>query len=152
MKDIEDYQFNKIGILVVNLLTNPVSALYYTGIKDRLYCDNVDDISRKTSQHVLFQIFEIVSRAIAPIVPHLVEEMFLYLPQKSGHKTYFTSPHNEPEAQWKNFNIEKLMIFILNVKKEINRQHGANTVNLNVELGLHPTNITQIQVISLEIW
>ncbi|XP_044269730.1 isoleucine--tRNA ligase, mitochondrial isoform X2 [Tribolium madens] len=132
---IKDYRFQQICKSVINLLTNPVSALYYNGIKDRLYCDPIDSISRKSSQFVLLQIFEIVTQAIGPIVPHLVEEMFLHLPQKNG-KTFFTSTHSKAETYWKNDTVDKVMEVVLNIKKDINKEIGAGTQNTVVKIGL----------------
>ncbi|KAJ3663117.1 hypothetical protein Zmor_007426 [Zophobas morio] len=139
---INDYQFHQICKSVINLLTTPVSALYYNGIKDRLYCDNLDATSRKASQYVLLQIFEIVTQAIAPIVPHLVEEMFQHLPQKSG-RTYFASPHSKPEEFWKNEIVEKLMCTILNIKKEVNKVEGASTLESVVRISF-PQNVKKL--------
>jgi isoleucyl-tRNA synthetase len=130
---IDDYQFQVISKNVINLLTNPISALYYNGIKDRLYCDALDDISRKSSQFVLLQVFEIVTQAIAPIVPHLVEEMFLYLPQKNG-KTYFTSTHGKPESHWNDVAVNKVMDVVLSIKKDINKEVGASTLDSDVKI------------------
>jgi isoleucyl-tRNA synthetase len=118
---------------VINLLTNPISALYYNGIKDRLYCDALDDISRKSSQFVLLQVFEIVTQAIAPIVPHLVEEMFLYLRQKNG-KTFFTSTHGKPESHWNDAAVNKVMDVVLSIKKDINKEVGASTLDWDVKI------------------
>nr|XP_015840363.1 PREDICTED: isoleucine--tRNA ligase, mitochondrial isoform X2 [Tribolium castaneum] len=137
LEAINDYRFQQICKSVINLLTNPVSALYYNGIKDRLYCDPLDSISRKSSQFVLLQIFEIVTQAIGPIVPHFVEEMFLHLPHKNG-KTYFTSTHSKAETCWKNDVVDKVMEVILNIKKEINKEIGAGTQNTVVKIAFSP--------------
>nr|XP_023028267.1 isoleucine--tRNA ligase, mitochondrial-like [Leptinotarsa decemlineata] len=128
---LENYQFHKVSATLLHLLTNPVSALYYTSVKDRLYCDNLDNSRRRAAQHTLLQILEVVTRSIAPMVPHLAEEIHLNMPQKDS-KTYFTSHHAQPESDWENESIAKAMEVILNCKKDINKELGANTMAVNV--------------------
>ncbi|CAH0545878.1 unnamed protein product [Brassicogethes aeneus] len=130
--DIENYQFQKVCISVINLLTNGVSALYYTSIKDRLYCDLEDNLTRKSAQFVLYQLFEILSQAIAGIVPHLVEEMYLNLPGKKS--TYFRTTHLHASDQWQNPKVEEVMDIILSAKKLMNKQLQSNTLKSSVKL------------------
>lgn len=129
----QDYHFHKISSTVINLLTNDISALYYTAIKDRLYCDHVDCPTRRAAQYTLSRVFSVVARSIAPIVPHLVEEMFLYLPQK-GEKTFFTSTQVTPNNDWEDFDMEKVMEVVLRVKRDVNKEVGAGTADKDVEL------------------
>lgn len=110
-----------------------------------MYCDEIDNTTRRGSQFILLQLFEVVTQAIAPIVPHLVEEMFLYLPQRNG-KTYFTTFHNKPEDWWKNDTIAKVMTSVLLMKKEINQAVGASTLDVEVEITLSPELGKLIQV------
>lgn len=133
--DIKNYHFQRVCKSVIFFLTNSVSALYYTGIKDRLYCDEQDSPTRRGSQFILLQLFEIITQAIAPIVPHLVEEMFMHLPQKNG-KSFFTTIHNQPEDYWKNDTVAEVMDSVLLMKKEITKAVGTSTLDTAVEVTL----------------
>lgn len=50
----------------------------------RLYCEEEKDPKRRSCQTVLAQALDIVVRSFAPILPHLAEEVFQYLPYKKG--------------------------------------------------------------------
>ncbi|KAJ8969178.1 hypothetical protein NQ314_001881 [Rhamnusium bicolor] len=128
---IKEYQFHKISSAVINLLTNPISAIYYTTIKDRLYCDHAESPTRRAAQYTLYRIFEIVLQSVSPIVPHLAEDMYLYLQQKDSN-TYFTSTHLKPEPDWDNSKIERMMITIFDIRKHINKKLEAVTIDADV--------------------
>ncbi|KAJ8948755.1 hypothetical protein NQ318_017924 [Aromia moschata] len=141
---IKECQFHKISAAVLQFLTNPISAVYYTAIKDRLYCDHYDSSTRRSAQYTLLQIFETVTQAIAPIVPHLAEEMYLYLTPKDK-KTYFTSAHPKPTADWQNLKLEQAMDMILNIRKDINKELDA-TLDADITIIFSKRNIDLLKV------
>ncbi|KAK9885904.1 hypothetical protein WA026_013778 [Henosepilachna vigintioctopunctata] len=132
-EDIDNYEFHKLGKKVINIVTNEISAFYYTCIKDRLYCNTKDSASRKCAQFVLYHIFETISQAVAPILPHLVEELYSYLPTKRG-KTYFTSFHEKIQQNWKNDDVQQIMDVILDIRKNFNLQIGTGTNVMDVNI------------------
>ncbi len=66
----------KLSHLFVLLCPPPPS------IPVRLYCDSEDSLGRRSCQTVLEEILDGVTRSIAPILPHLAEEVYLHAP---GH-------------------------------------------------------------------
>lgn len=50
----------------------------------RLYCEEAKDPKRRSCQTVLAEALDIVVRSFAPILPHLAEEVFQYIPYKKG--------------------------------------------------------------------
>jgi isoleucyl-tRNA synthetase len=50
----------------------------------RLYCAPVDAPERRACQFMMSHILETLTRAVAPILPHLAEEVYLYHPCKAG--------------------------------------------------------------------
>lgn len=146
MESVQNFNFNKISPSVINFLTNPVSALFYTTIKDRLYCDSAHSVRRQSAQFVLFNILNMTLKTIAPIVPHLAEEMYDYFPWKNS-ASYFTSTPVTPDPQWRNTCINDLMDIILNIKKDINKEHGANTLGISVDITCS-TNFVDMLMVS----
>ncbi|CAG9862199.1 unnamed protein product [Phyllotreta striolata] len=130
---MSEYQFHKISGLLNNLLTNSVSALYYTSIKDRLYCEPAESPARRSAQYTLYHVYETVSLAVAPMLPHLVEELHLHSRTKEA-KTYFTACHRRVGDEWLNDDVEGLFRMILDWKREVNVEVGANTGDLDVEV------------------
>lgn len=128
---MNDFSFNKISALTLHFLTNRVSSLYYTTIKDRLYCDSPTSLRRVSSQYTLLQLFNVVSEAIAPILPHMIEEAYTHLPQRDTDSFFMRKPL-KVNNQWYNEDINKLVDSILDVKKDINKNYGASTLGLDV--------------------
>lgn len=70
----------------MNFLTNIVSPVYCHLIKDRLYCDEAASPTRLAAVEVTRGTLTVLARSIAPIVPHLVEEVWLYHPENLGKR------------------------------------------------------------------
>lgn len=67
------------GVVALNKFINAdLSAFYFEVIKDRLYAD--DDTVRKHTQTVLFHLLDELLHMLAPITPHLIEEVWAHLP------------------------------------------------------------------------
>lgn len=60
----------------------------------RLYCEAKDSEYRLSCRKVCFYILETILRALAPITPHLVEEVQTYHPVFSKSKTTFKINEN----------------------------------------------------------
>ncbi|CAG8576245.1 6913_t:CDS:10, partial [Acaulospora morrowiae] len=72
----EDFAFNKVVQTLNNFSSVTLSAFYFDIVKDRLYADHVESLSRRSVQSVLYHILNMYTRSIAPIVPHLAEEIY----------------------------------------------------------------------------
>lgn len=132
--NIKDYQFNKLSLGVLNFVTNQLSAMYYMSIKDRLYCDAETDQSRQSAQYVLYQILFTLLKCIAPIVPHLAEELYSHLPQKQT--TSFFQVDYKINDEWDNAEVDEIMAVLMSIKKEINKSLGSSTLDQLVEVRL----------------
>jgi isoleucyl-tRNA synthetase len=116
----ESYQFNRVCTMLTNFITNEVSALYCHLTKDRLYCAPVDAPERRACQLVMNHILETVTRAVAPVLPHLAEEVFLYHPCKEGVRL-FQSAVMKPLPEWHRPEVERVMTLALEVKQALNK-------------------------------
>ncbi|KAK8858784.1 isoleucine-tRNA ligase [Kwoniella newhampshirensis] len=56
--------------------SSTLSALYFDIIKDTLYCDSADSVTRQTVIAVLHHTLARLTQIIAPITPHLAEELY----------------------------------------------------------------------------
>ena len=50
----------------------------------RLYCDHAESEGRRSGQTVMYHILEIITKAVAPVLPHLAEEVYQYKPFNTG--------------------------------------------------------------------
>lgn len=134
--------------MIINLTTNEISAIYYTAIKDRLYCDEEHSNNRLGAQFVLYQLINLLTQSIAPIVPHLAEEVYLHLPEclKTSAAFFTRLQHLTPEKSWQNEEVKYIMDLLLNVRKDINKQTNAGeALESKVEILMNPDNISLIQ-------
>ncbi|MEO1175135.1 MAG: class I tRNA ligase family protein, partial [Myxococcota bacterium] len=56
-----------------------LSAVYLSALKDRIYCNAVDDRTRRRAQTVLFDIADALTRIVSPILVHTSDEAWLAL-------------------------------------------------------------------------
>ena len=71
----ESFNFSRLQTLLNKLIPNDLSAFYFEIIKDRLYCDALLSRARCSTQTALYHVLHCLTRSIAPILPHLAEEV-----------------------------------------------------------------------------
>jgi len=62
-----------------------MSSIYMDVLKDRLYCDASDSLSRRSAQTAMCKILDCLIRMLAPILVHTAEEAWTAM--KSGTRT-----------------------------------------------------------------
>ena len=78
-KAYNEYRFADVVSTLTNLMTNDLSAYYMDYTKDILYCNDVNDRSRREVQTVLYTAVEVLAKLWAPILPHTMEEVNDYM-------------------------------------------------------------------------
>ena len=73
-----DYEFSKAVSEINKFIINTLSATYFEGIKDAVYCGTIEE--RLQAQGTLYQIYWHLRQMLAPIVPLLIEESHDYTP------------------------------------------------------------------------
>ncbi|XP_021926918.1 isoleucine--tRNA ligase, mitochondrial isoform X2 [Zootermopsis nevadensis] len=116
----ESYQFNRVCTTLTNFVTNEVSALYCHLTKDRLYCAPVDASERRACQLVMSRILEVLTRSVAPVLPHLAEEVYLCHPYKKGVRL-FQSGVSKPLPEWHQPEVARVVNLALEVKRTLNK-------------------------------
>uniref|UniRef100_A0A3Q3EDB9 Isoleucine--tRNA ligase, mitochondrial n=1 Tax=Labrus bergylta TaxID=56723 RepID=A0A3Q3EDB9_9LABR len=79
-----EFDAGRVIRILQAFMSRDLSSFYFSIIKDRLYCDPEDSLGRRSCQTVLEEILDGVTRSIAPILPHLAEEVFLHAPGHDG--------------------------------------------------------------------
>jgi isoleucyl-tRNA synthetase len=70
----DGFAFHRVFSLIYNFCTVEMSNLYLDVLKDRLYCDRADSLSRRSAQTVMSRILGDLVRMLAPILVHTAEE------------------------------------------------------------------------------
>lgn len=80
---LSKYQFGRATNEVLRFATADLSNFYLDTAKDRLYISAVNDARRRSCQTVLHALLEGFAKSIAPILPHMAEDIWQNLPYKS---------------------------------------------------------------------
>lgn len=83
------YQFNRVHQQLLQFCNNDLSSFYLDISKDRLYISAQQNLRRKSCQTVLSIIMEQLAVMLAPIVPHLAEDLWLNFPYQLEQKSVF---------------------------------------------------------------
>jgi len=79
----DDFAFHRVFSLIYNFCTVQMSSIYMDVLKDRLYCDGKDSLSRRSAQTAMQNILDGLVRMLAPILVHTAEEAWATMKYKS---------------------------------------------------------------------
>ncbi|XP_076756258.1 isoleucyl-tRNA synthetase, mitochondrial [Xylocopa sonorina] len=125
-----NYEYHHAGKTSMHFITNDVSAVYCTLIKDRLYCDELTSPTRIAAVQVVREIFNVLVRSIAPIVPHLAEEAYMHYPENDASVPLFYTEYKVPEF-WNNPDIVKYVDAALKLRNNLLETVDKNTWKLH---------------------
>ncbi|KAG9298343.1 hypothetical protein G9A89_002831 [Geosiphon pyriformis] len=134
----QDFSFQRVVQTLNNFSNVGLSAFYFEIIKDCLYADHSDSLSRRAAQTVLYHILNVYTLSIAPIAPHLAEEIYDNF-KPSGpvaHSSVFKLGWYHLEDHWNNPIIAKEWEIIKNVRGEINQLLATARKNKSIKSSL----------------
>jgi isoleucyl-tRNA synthetase len=85
-KAYENFAFHRVFSLVYNFCTVEMSSIYMDVLKDRMYCDAADGLSRRSGQTAMHRILDCLVRMLAPILVHTAEEAWAVIKSSSEAK------------------------------------------------------------------
>ncbi|MBF0134306.1 MAG: isoleucine--tRNA ligase [Magnetococcales bacterium] len=100
----EEYAFHRVYQDLHFFCAVDMGAFYLDILKDRLYCDGADSLSRRSAQTVLDHILNALVRLMAPILSFTAEEIWQHMEEMSGASVHLAAfPEVHPE--WRNENL-----------------------------------------------
>ncbi|PGG96928.1 isoleucine-tRNA ligase [Helicocarpus griseus UAMH5409] len=116
-----NFEFYK-AVTAINKWANlEFSAFYIESLKDRLYADTPDSLSRRAAQTTLCHIYYHFQSLVSPLVPLLVEESWEHTP--GALKTHFAPPlqriTTKPTPEWQNDTLEQNFPLLMSVNTAI---------------------------------
>ena len=91
------FDYHIVFHAIHNFCVIDMSNFYLDIIKDRLYCDDVDSISRKAAQTAMYRILSAITRLIAPIMSFTADEIWSYIPHASNDNPKSVFLNDMPE-------------------------------------------------------
>ncbi|GBG97013.1 isoleucine--tRNA ligase [Lactococcus termiticola] len=107
----DKYDFMTVYKLIVNFLTQDLSAFYLDFAKDVVYIDAAKSKARRGMQTVMYKMLVDLTKMLVPILPHTAEETWTYLENESEQYAYLSEmpePVAYPDAEellgeWESF-------------------------------------------------
>ncbi|MBE6970384.1 MAG: isoleucine--tRNA ligase [Ruminococcaceae bacterium] len=76
----EKFEFHTVTYAIHNFCVVEMSNFYLDVIKDRLYCDGAESLSRRSAQTAIYTILDTITRLLAPILSFTADEIWLAMP------------------------------------------------------------------------
>ncbi|MBE7007608.1 MAG: isoleucine--tRNA ligase [Ruminococcaceae bacterium] len=98
----DDYEFHIITHAVNDFCVGVLSTFYLDIVKDRLYCDGADSVSRRSAQTALFLTLDTLTKLFAPILAFTCDEIWLAMPHRAGDdkRNVLLNEMNKPFADY----------------------------------------------------
>ncbi|XP_042509190.1 isoleucine--tRNA ligase, chloroplastic/mitochondrial-like [Macadamia integrifolia] len=150
----ENYQFYKIFQIIQRFAIVDLSNFYFDVAKDRLYVGGTASFTRRSCQTVLAAHLLSIVRIIAPILPHLAEDVWQHLPFEhaiedgSLAKFVFEAGWPDPDERWLALPVEDIDLWekVLELRTEVNKvletARGGKLIgsSLDAKVYLHTTD------------
>ncbi|HKL74994.1 MAG TPA: isoleucine--tRNA ligase [Halanaerobiales bacterium] len=81
-KAYKEYEYHRVYHDIHNFCTVEMSSLYADVIKDRLYTDGTDSLSRRAAQSTLYDMIVTLVKLVSPVLVHTAEEVWGYLEEE----------------------------------------------------------------------
>ncbi|MBI3589948.1 MAG: isoleucine--tRNA ligase [Candidatus Melainabacteria bacterium] len=81
------YEFYKYYQILQNFCALDLSGFYFDVVKDRLYTAGKKSKSRRSVQTTISQILNFLLEVLTPVLPHLAEDIWRYMPYKINSAT-----------------------------------------------------------------
>ncbi|NET89923.1 MAG: isoleucine--tRNA ligase [Kamptonema sp. SIO1D9] len=117
----ENYQFFRFFQTVQNFCVVDLSNFYLDIAKDRLYISDLNSPRRRSCQTVMAIALENLARAIAPVLCHMAEDIWQFLPYKTARESVFQSGWVKMEAEWKNPELAASWAKYREIRGEVNK-------------------------------
>lgn len=117
----ETFQFFRFFQVVQNFCVVDLSNFYLDIAKDRLYISAPDSWRRRSCQTILAVAVENLAVAIAPVLCHLAEDIWQFLPYKTPYKSVFESGWVKMKDEWKKPELVDSWSKFRQIRNEVNK-------------------------------
>ncbi|KAK3538006.1 hypothetical protein QTP70_027327 [Hemibagrus guttatus] len=134
-----EFDCGRVIRLLQAFITRDLSSFYFSIIKDRLYCDAENSLGRRSCQTVLEEILDGVTRSIAPILPHLAEEVYQHAPGHDEGETLFRSGWMKSSSVWRKPGLEEAVEGACAIRDSfLSSIPGCNAAEYDLTIAIEP--------------
>ncbi|MDB9507368.1 isoleucine--tRNA ligase [Microcystis aeruginosa] len=117
----ESFQFFRFFQTVQNFCVVDLSNFYIDIAKDRLYISDPNSFRRRSCQTVYAIALENLAKAIAPVLSHLAEDIWQFLPYKTPYLSVFESGWLNIDHAWNNRELADKWAKFRQLRTEVNK-------------------------------
>ncbi len=117
----ETYQFFRFFQAVQNFCVVDLSNFYLDIAKDRLYISDLKSFRRRSCQTVLAIALENLAKSIAPVLSHLAEDIWQFLPYSTPYKSVFESGWMKLDDNWTQPELAEKWLKLRDLRTEANK-------------------------------
>jgi len=117
----ETFQFYRFFQTVQNFCVVDLSNFYLDIAKDRLYISAPDSPRRRSCQTVIWYALENLARAIAPVLSHLAEDIWQFLPYETRYQSVFEAGWVKLEDDWCKPELADQWETLRHIRSEVNK-------------------------------
>jgi isoleucyl-tRNA synthetase len=132
----QKYEFFRVFQTVQNFCVVDLSNFYLDIAKDRLYISAPDALRRRSCQTVLWIALENLVRAIAPILSHMAEDIWQFLPYSTPYKSVFEAGWVNIASEWKKPELGSKWHKLREIRQAVNLQLEAKRVSKEIGASL----------------
>jgi len=117
---LDEYQFSRATQELLRFASADLSNFYLDIAKDRLYISAIDDARRRSCQTVLYSCLDGFAKSIAPILPHMAEDIWQNLPYEAGTESVFQSGWPKELMSFPEHDADQ-WTFVTNLRDDVNK-------------------------------
>ena len=144
IKGYENFEYHVIFHAIHNFCVIDMSNFYLDVIKDRLYVENTDSVTRRAAQTTMYRILDTITRLIAPILAFTSEEIWKFMPHDKSCNTESVLLNDMPKPS-ENEDTElmdrwdRIHLVRDDVKKALENARAAKIIgaSLDAEIAIH---------------
>lgn len=148
-ESFDRYQFFKFFQTIQNFCVIDLSNFYLDIAKDRLYISSPTSFRRRSCQTVLAIILENLARAIAPVLCHMAEDIWQYLPYQTPYKSVFESGWVKLDPQWSQPDLAITWDKIRDLRTDVNKVMEQARTDKSIGSSLEAKVLLQVEDASL---
>ncbi|MFM2303271.1 MAG: hypothetical protein RLZZ135_680, partial [Cyanobacteriota bacterium] len=144
-ESFDRYQFFKFFQTIQNFCIVDLSNFYFDIAKDRLYISSPNSFRRRSCQTVLAIILENLTRTIAPVLCHMAEDIWQYLPYSTPDKSVFESGWVKLDPQWLQPDLAVAWNKLRDLRTDVNKVMEQARTDKSIGSSLEAKVLLQVQ-------
>jgi len=117
----DNYQFFRFFQAIQNFCVVDLSNFYLDAAKDRLYISAANGFRRRSCQTVLQIALENLAKAIAPVLCHMAEDIWQFLPYKASYKSVFEAGWVQVDKKWHKPELKEKWENLRDLRNDVNK-------------------------------